>query len=354
MALLNWDLARKLAHNISKRVPEPVEYNHQAVEQMFSELTPKAEELVKSATQLPASKNPARSKVVRRTDWIDANLTIFTRMLAPLEERLGHKVHSFSRNVGGFQVGVLLGWMSTRVLGQYDLLILNEDSDEDSASTALNEDQDLVYYVGPNIFALEWKHGFKAEDFRFWIALHELTHRAQFTGVEWLGRHFQNLVHEALSHVEFDTDRIKSALASFKERSQKDSSLPYLLGSEKQIEIFDQLGGMMSFLEGHGEVMMDAAAKDHISDVDRFHRVMRQRRTQTKGLAGILQKLMGIEAKLRQYEAGEKFVNALEQKGGISLVNRVLEEPENLPSMAEINAPETWLARVKPYEELTA
>ena len=191
MTLLNWELARKTAHQISDKIPQPVEYNQAEMEKMFSELTPRAEELVGEATQLPAPPNPATSRIVGRRDWIDANLKIFSRMLRPLEKRLEDKVHNLSRNLGGLQVGALLGWMSTRVLGQYDLLIINDEDGPDE-----EHEQDLVYYVGPNIFALEWRHGFKDDDFRFWIALHELTHRAQFTGVPWLSQHFMDLVEE--------------------------------------------------------------------------------------------------------------------------------------------------------------
>ena len=94
---------------------------------------------------------------------------------------------------------MVLGWMSTRVLGQYDLLVI-EDEDPD--------DQDLVYYVGPNVLALEKQFAFPPEQFRLWLALHEVTHRAQFTGVPWLRPHFLGLVHQTLGAVDPDPKRL--------------------------------------------------------------------------------------------------------------------------------------------------
>ena len=80
---------------------------------------------------------------------------------------------------------MVLGWMSGRVLGQYDLLVIEEEDPGD---------QDLVYYVGPNVLALEKQFAFPPEQFRLWLALHEVTHRAQFTGVPWMREHFLGLV----------------------------------------------------------------------------------------------------------------------------------------------------------------
>ena len=86
-----------------------------------------------------------------------------------------------AQKVAGAEVGALLGWMSTRVLGQYDLLVVEDESPED---------QDIVYYVGPNVLALEKRFAFPPREFRLWLALHEVTHRAQFTGIPWLRTHY--------------------------------------------------------------------------------------------------------------------------------------------------------------------
>jgi uncharacterized protein (DUF2342 family) len=98
----------------------------------------------------------------------------------------------------------MLGWMSGRVLGQYDLLVIEEENPQD---------QDIVYYVGPNVLALEKQFAFPPEEFRMWLALHEVTHRAQFTGVPWLREHFLGLVHETMNTIDPDPDRMSETLS---------------------------------------------------------------------------------------------------------------------------------------------
>jgi uncharacterized protein (DUF2342 family) len=55
-----------------------------------------------------------------------------------------------------------------------------------------------VYYVGPNVLGLEKRYAFRPRDFRLWIAIHEVTHRAQFTAVPWMKPYYLSLVDSAL------------------------------------------------------------------------------------------------------------------------------------------------------------
>src|SRR5205807_5302122 len=106
-------------------------------------------------------------------------------------------------NIAGAEVGTLLGWMSTRVLGQYDLLLVEDEN---------ADDQDIVYYVGPNVISLEKRFSFPPREFRLWLALHEVTHRAQFTGIPWMRDHFLGLVEHTLEMVDPDPRRLLAAL----------------------------------------------------------------------------------------------------------------------------------------------
>lgn len=351
---MNWDLAQKVATRIANRVALPLNYDLPEMEEMFARLTPKAETLVNKTTGLinVSNSSAARSKVLSRAEWIQANLKSFSRMLRPLEKHLEEKSNispnSVSQTFGAIQVGILLGWMSTRVLGQYDLLIIEDEEPES---------QDMVYFVGPNIAAIEWKYGFNPEDFRLWIALHELTHRAQFVGVPWLRGHFLSLLDQSLENINFDGEQIKNMLNNIKaQRSQRNGNfsenfsdnlnLASLFSNQEQLELLETLGGFMSLLEGHGEVMMDKAAHNQIADLGRFHRIIRHRRNNAKGLSSIFQKLLGMESKLRQYEAGENFVKKLQAEGGDELLNQAFKQAENLPSMNEINNPSQWIERI--------
>src|SRR5690606_1018248 len=158
-----------------------------------------------------------------------------------------------------------------RVLGQYDLLII-EDEDPD--------DQDIVYYVGPNVLALEKRFGFPPREFRLWLALHEVTHRAQFTGIPWLREHFLSLVNKTLEAVDPEPRRVLGALGGVVEDLRSgnvpldEGGLATLLASPDQRDLFGRVGGMMSLLEGHGDVTMDRAGEGHVPSADRFSRAL--------------------------------------------------------------------------------
>ena len=248
-----------------------------------------------------------------------------------------------TRKIGAAELGAVLGWMSRRVLGQYDLL-LAEDEDRD--------EQDLVYYVGPNILSIEKKFAFDPRQFRLWLALHELTHRSQFTGVPWLRPRFLDLVNQMLDEVEPDPDRIKQGLQTFVQMKREgqdpmaDGGVAQLFASERQRELMECVGGMMSLVEGHGDVTMSRAAAGHVPHALRFHRVMHERRNSATGVSRIMQKFMGIEAKLAQYQAGEDFIAAIEAERGDKAVDLIWQNPDNLPSMTEIRNPSVWMQRV--------
>lgn len=245
------------------------------------------------------------------------------------------------------EVGAMLGWMSTRVLGQYDLLVIENEE------APLEEDgQDVVYYVAPNIAALEWRHGFPPDEFRLWIALHEVTHRAQFTGVAWLREHFLSLVDQSLNAVSTDPKAFGTAMSQIAAARREgrnpfaEGGIAVLVASPEQREVLDQIMGMMSLLEGHGDVTMDRAGAEHLSEIPRFRRVISHRRSQVGPLAKLMRQMMGIEAKMNQYAAGERFIAAVEEAGGTEFLDKAWEGPECLPSMAEIRDPDLWISRL--------
>ena len=346
---VGWELAEKVAVRIAGREPFADSYHFDSLGPDFDELTAEAEALVAQATGLVSQSGPARARVTDRTGWVRANVASFRRMLAPLTGRLGEKMTpnalagGISRTLTGIEVGTLLGWMSTRVLGQYDLLIVDDE-------TAV--DQDIVYYVGPNVLALEKRFAFPPREFRLWLALHEVTHRAQFTGIPWLRGHFLSLVEGSLGSIDPDPKRFLTALrrAADEVRAGRnpldEGGLVTLLATPEQQGLLNQIGGMMSLLEGHGDVTMDRAGASRIPSAERFSRVLRERRARSSKPAKLVQKLVGLEAKLKQYEQGERFIQVIEAEAGPDYINRAWEGPENLPTLAEIRDPVLWMRRV--------
>ena len=311
-------------------------------------MTREAERAVSLETGLPALAGPARAQVTDRRGWVHANVASFQRLLRPLTDRLDEQQTSrlggLGRKATGAQFGALLGWMSTRVLGQYDLLVIEDEQPEA---------QDVVYYVGPNLLAMERRYAFPPEEFRLWVALHECTHRAQFTGVAWLRDHFVSEVHALLSTVDPDSTELLSAakrtVSEMRagERPLDRGGLAAILATPQQREILERIGGLMSLLEGHGETVMNRAAGHRVPNAWRFERVMKTRREAAGGLSRLLNKLVGFEAKLNQYAEGERFIEFVERTGGRSLFEQVWRGPQWLPTLGEIRAPQSWIDRIQ-------
>ncbi len=368
---VDWATARSVAARITRDDEFASSYKAQSLRDDMAELTPQAETLVEGETGLVSLAGPAKVKVVDRTEWVDVNLAAFDRLMRPLLAKLdrhaeeaksesgepstvrqilapvGKVVNAAAGRVGpkvaGGELGVLLGWMSGRVVGQYDLLVIEEERPED---------QDWVYYVGPNVLALEERYGFPPEEFRLWVAIHECTHRAQFTGVPWLRPHFLGLVEELIDAVDPDPKHFVDTIKRLAEQKRNgeavldNGGLSTLFATPEQKAVMDRMTGLMSLLEGHGDIVMDRAGEDLIPSQPRFHRVFANRRARASGPAKVLQRLLGFEAKLAQYVEGERFVNEVERAGGRSLFDRVWETPEHLPTGAEIKDPAQWIQRM--------
>jgi coenzyme F420 biosynthesis associated uncharacterized protein len=352
-----WETAERVAGWVGNRSRQPAPYRPDVLGRDFEELTEQAEELVAASTGLRSSSGPARARVTDRAGWVHANIASFQRLIGPhlekldpgrlatgnpLTERFAGPLASAGRAVTGAQMGVVLGWLSTRVLGQYDLLLTEEAV----------EDQDLVYFVGPNIVALEQLHDFDPREFRLWLALHEVTHRCQFTAIPWMRDYFVKLVEEGIGSLDPDPSRLAEALRRMAEEIRagrnplRENGALGLVATPEQLEGLHRIQALMSLLEGHGDVTMDRAGAAAIPSAARFSEVLRQRRNQTRGPARLLQQLIGLEAKLRQYEEGEKFIAAVEGSGGPELLEHAWRGPEWLPSLIEIRNPDAWISRV--------
>jgi coenzyme F420 biosynthesis associated uncharacterized protein len=357
---VSWELAETVATRVAGRQPWLPPGRLSVLVEDFVELTAQAEQLVEAETGLTSAAGAARVRVTDRPGWVKANVASVQRLLGPLTDKLEEALNrpaptlgpvplrmpvTVSRSVSGAQLGLLLGWMSTRVLGQYDQLLI-EDQDLDN--------QDIVYYVGHNVIELEDRFGFPPRQFRLWLALHEVTHRAQFTGVPWLRAYFLGLVRSLLEGVDPDPrrflDALKRAAAEAREGHNPldEGGLVALLASPEQRQVLDRVGGLMSLLEGHGDVVMNRAASAHVPQAARFARVLQARR-QRKGAGRVVSSLVGLDAKLKQYQQGEAFIEAVEREGGRALFDLIWDGPERLPTLAEVREPQLWLARSRDF-----
>jgi coenzyme F420 biosynthesis associated uncharacterized protein len=343
-----WDVAERVARNALHYLG-PIEPAVTAeLSAQFDAITQRAQGLVEEATGLVSSAGPARAIVVDRFGWVEANIASFRRLLRPLSERLAHEsrrirrsLTPMSRAAAGVEVGLLLAWMSGRVLGQYD--VLPGDGSEGG---------DAVYFVGSNVLSLEARHGFAPDQFRMWIALHETTHRVQFTGVDWMRQYFLDLVDRGTSLVmpdaHFVLDRLRESVRALRagENPLAEGGVVALFASSEQLATLRDAQGLMSLLEGHSTVVMSQAAPLLVPSADQFAAVLSDRRTSATGVSRVVQQALGVEAKLRQYAEGEHFVRAVTAAGGPELFAEVWRESANLPTVEEIRDPDLWVARV--------
>lgn len=356
--LIGWETARSVGKKVAQRQAPLSDYERRSLEADFEEMTMRAESLVEAETGLVSLAGPSRARVTDRSEWIDVNVASFSRLLRPLSAKLesrlssnpGWSLHSagVTRYTSGVELGLVLGWMSGRVLGQYDQLLIEDENPGE---------QDIVYYVGPNVVAVERKYGFAPSEFRLWLSLHEVTHRAQFTGVPWLRDHFLAMVDKTLDGIDVDpralVDALRRAISVARTgiNPLDEGGLVTLFASPEQCEAIRSVGALMSLLEGHGDVTMNRAAAGLIPSAAVFAETLHARRQQ-RGPARILSMLIGMEAKLRQYEQGENFIEAVEDRGGRGLLAKVWEGPEWLPGWEEIRNPNLWMARVEAAKAL--
>ena len=190
MSNIDWDTARSTAQRFSGSYPLADTYHERRFAMQAPDMVARASDLVADATGLAIPGQPDVA-VVSRGDWVRNNTASFAALLEPIDKALGKSggTSSLAGKAMGVQLGAVLGFMSKRVLGQYELVLPTGDS----------EFGDTVLFVGANVLSMERQHQFKPSSFRFWVALHECAHRAQFTGVSWMRPYFLSLVHDLVA-----------------------------------------------------------------------------------------------------------------------------------------------------------
>ena len=352
---VDWALATRVARRVAGNDTLSTSYLAASLVEDFEAVTTRAEALVSAHTGLHAP-GTAHAAVLDRHDWVEANVRSMRRLLGPLTSRVGERMARsplapVGRVVSATELGVLLGWFAQRVLGQYDVLVPEDGGRGDDR----DEKGDAVYYVGPNVLALEKRFAFRPRDFRLWIAIHEVTHRAQFLGVPWMYDYFLSLVQGVLGSVDADPRKIVGALARAADELRRgrnpldDGGIVALIATPEHRGAIAKVQALMSVLEGHGNRVMNELGREHVAGQERMARVLQSRR-RSQGVAGVLSKLLGFESKMRQYEVGEAFVAAVEREAGPRGLDPAWRDSDSLPTLAELGTPTRWLERVERRE----
>jgi coenzyme F420 biosynthesis associated uncharacterized protein len=325
----------------------------------LTDAVPRSEELVAIESGISAPP-PVKWGIIGRARWAEINVNGMTELLGPIQDRLGARLDSapmpmrfIQTTAVSAEIGALLGYISKRVLGQYDLLVPEEAAPEKAGRRRSNPDDGAsMYFVGVNMVETERRFGFVPEEFALWVALHEVTHRFQFEGVPWLRPRFLELVHSYMETVEMDAkglaQKFGSAVRKLMSRSipPEEKSPMYLFANDEQRLILEQIQALMTVVEGHGNYVMDAIGARVIPSFKQMRHVFQRRREQQGSIQRIVAHAIGLEMKLRQYEVGQQFCEAVVARSGDSALQALWTAPESFPTMAELRAPETWLHRV--------
>lgn len=339
-ALVDWKTAAEAGRRVSGSGPTTSGVQRARLREDLAELVPEAESMIAGFTGLQPNGYRARPWVMSRPEWIAANLEALQRLIEPLARKLlpaGARRSELRRKGLGAQVGGLLGYVSRKVLGQYDVFLPADD-------------EGLLYFVGPNVIEAERRFDLPPRDFRLWIAAHEVTHRLQFGATPWLKPYLSRHIDEYLGTLQVDTRELLNQLRRAAEeiRAGADWRGPQailLLMTDEQRSLFAKMQALMSLLEGHASFVMNRAVADRVADVDRMRRSLSERR-RTGGVEKGFQRAIGFETKIAQYEAGERFVRAIVDEAGMDDFNRIWEREEHLPTPGEITDPTRWIARV--------
>ncbi len=371
--MVDWSIARRVAGLAARSEDRVVDPGIDLVE-LGAEFEPQ----VSAYTQLTPAEPIPTPELVSRHGWSEANLDAMAELMKPVEARMGERFEKAGPLAGPLragagaalaaELGLVVGYMSQRVLGQYELSLI--------AGTA----NPRLLFVGANLNGAAAALHVDREAFVRWVTVHELTHAMQFGGVPWLRDHMGSLLKEYLETVDVTLDPSSSddgedpePRTTFGGRSGgllggaldklrgidipdpaelaerfRDGGLAALVQNDEQRDVMERMQAAMAVVEGHAEHVMDALAPELVPQHEGLRAAMDERRQSRSAPERVLLRLLGMEMKLRQYKIGKEFCDAVVADGGIASLNRVWAGPEALPTLAELDRPADWLARQAP------
>jgi len=341
--MVDWSLARQVA-NLSAGADEPVAYDTD-----LAAICAELEGPVGEYTGLELGHPVPPPELVSRSEWASANLGSLSELLDPVAARLDDRL-SFAGPLAGAlragaaatvaaEAGLVMGYVSHRVLGQYDVSLLAGDRPP------------RLLFVASNLRRAVSDMGVERSAFERWICAHELTHVFQFQGVPWLREHMSSLVRKYLESVEVRIDRgAAGGLPSLPNLSRlvetfREGGLAALVQTHEQRAVMARLQTAMSVIEGHSEHVMDSLGERLIPDLASLREAMARRRSTRSAPERVVERLLGLDLKLAQYALGKAFCDAVVERGGIETLNIVWREPAALPDERELRDPDAWLER---------
>lgn len=341
--MVDWSLARQIARFAAGSDPST------DLSADIAGLVAEAESEVAAHTRLELADPVPAPELVGRRQWVEVNLDTLSHLLDPVAARLDRRLDFAGPLAGALRLGagatlaaeagLVMGYVSQRVLGQYELSLIQPAAPP------------RLLFVAPNLDRAVRELEVDRESFLGWIVIHELTHVFQFQGVSWLREHLADLVRDYLATVEVRIERgAAGGLPALPSPARivelfREGGLAALVQTREQREMLDRIQAAMAVIEGYSEHVMDALGERLLPAYSGLRDAMSRRRASRSAPERVLQRLLGLDLKLRQYEQGKDFCDAVANRGGMDALNRVWDSPEALPSLDELSAPEDWIER---------
>ena len=344
--LIDWHAVRRIAQQRLGEAGGPIPTaQREEAEAFYRSTLLRIEPIVAEeiGSELPeALETPA---VVDRSQWVDLNIATFRALFDRIEQALvgqqeGPDTASravsrwLNRSVGNQQLGFMLAFLARKVLGQYDVSLL-----------AAGPTRGRLHFVEPNIVGTATAMRIPRDEFRTFIALHEATHAFEFEAHPWLRPYFAGLVSETMELLAAESgglvQRVREAVAGGEGHWLERIMTP------RQRDLFNRTQALMSLLEGYSNHVMNAAGARILPNFEQIHDRFERRGERRGALERAIMRLTGLDLKMEQYAAGERFADAVIAQRGRAFLNDVWSGPERLPSLEEIRAPERWIARIE-------
>jgi coenzyme F420 biosynthesis associated uncharacterized protein len=331
--VIDWSLAERVAAGVAGTPPGGI-----AVAGDLAALASDARERVVAYTGLAPARDIPPPQAVDRREWLRMNLRSMRSTMEPLEAKLagGGPLRAAGGLLLGAEIGGLTGYLAQRVLGQYELVLLDPASPE------------RLLFVAPNLREAARRLDVDEPDLVAWVCIHEVTHAVQFTGVPWLREHFASELRALLETIDVSVDLgklpslddVRDAVERFRE-----GGLVTMVAGPERMAILDRVQAAMAVVEGHAEHVMDVVGAELLPSLPELREALDRRRREKPPAVKLLERLIGLELKMKQYEMGRSFCDAVVDAGGIDALNRAWAGPAALPTGAELDDPARWLAR---------
>ena len=344
MGYVDWEFAKTTGRTLVSAGPAVSPDEARAEVEAIREAARAAHDPVAETARMQTPADAPEALVIDRATWISVNADSMGRMLDPTFDAIlakrgetpGAVAQAIGGKVTGAEAGTLLAFMASKVLGQYDLA---------------PEATPVLLLVAPNILAVSDELGVDRADFRRWVCMHEETHRVQFTANPWLREHLIGEARALAIDLAPDQQRLQELAKRLTEKlpevfKEGGAGLAELVATPEQREKMARLTAVMSLLEGHADVVMDDVGPAHIPTVEHIRKRFTEKRKGAGSADRLLRRLLGLEAKMRQYRDGARFVREVQDVVGVDGFNAIWSSPETLPLAREIEDPRSWVRRV--------